>query len=106
MRAEHYIYLATGRTNAVILVYFLPYVNWSRYFTRISYSVVSCLLVSCSGSVTSVGEERGNFSAIVHLLLCGFCLEGFGAWDRLRYFNVALPGPFIIKTKFLSSKPK
>ena len=31
--------------------------------------------------------------------LCGFCLERFplplGAWDRLRYFIVALPEPSI-----------
>ena len=36
---------------------------------RISYSIVSYLYVSCSGSITSVGEERANFS--------GFCWEGF-----------------------------
>ena len=34
---------------------------------RISYSFVSYLYVSCSGSITSVGEERANFSAIVYL---------------------------------------
>ena len=52
---------------------------------RILYSIVSYLYVSCSGSFTSVGEERA---------LCGYCLERFslllGAWDGLRYF--ALPG--------------
>ena len=26
-----------------------------------------------SGSITSVGEERAIFSAIVNLYLCGFC---------------------------------
>ena len=31
------------------------------------YSVVSYLYVSCSGSITSVGEERTNLSAIVYL---------------------------------------
>ena len=55
--------------------------------------------VSCSGSITSVGEERANLSAIVYLLLCGFCLERFslplGAWDGLRYCIVALPEPSI-----------
>ena len=59
------------------------------------YSIDSCLYVSCSGSVTSVGEERSNLSAIVYLLLRGFCLESFpltlGAWEGLRYFIVALP---------------
>ena len=33
------------------------------------------LYVSCSGSITSVGEERVNLSAIVYLQLCGFCSE-------------------------------
>ena len=49
--------------------------------------------------MTSVGEERANLSAVVYLSLCGFCLERFplplGAWDGLRYFNVALPEPSI-----------
>ena len=47
----------------------------------------------------SVGKERANLSAVVYLLLCGFCLERFplplGAWDGLRYFIVALPEPSI-----------
>ena len=47
--------------------------------------------MSCSGSISnSTGEERAYFSAIVFVLLCGFCSEGFplplGAWDGLRYF--------------------
>ena len=62
---------------------------------RILYSIVSYVYVSCSGSITSVGEERANLSAIVYLKLCGFCSERFplrlGAWDGLRYFIVALP---------------
>ena len=66
---------------------------------RILYSVDSYLYVSCSGSITSVGEERANLSAIVYLQLCGFCSERFplplGAWDGLRYFIVAHPEPFI-----------
>ena len=49
--------------------------------------------------MTSVGEERANLSAIIYLLLCGFCPERFplplGAWDGLRYFIVALPEPSI-----------
>ena len=52
-----------------------------------------------SGSLTSVWEERANLSAVVYLLLCGFCLERFppplGAWDGLRNFIVALPEPSI-----------
>ena len=34
---------------------------------RISYSFVSYLYVNCSGSITSVGEERTILSAIVYL---------------------------------------
>ena len=59
------------------------------------YSFVVYSYVSGSGSVTSVGEERANLSAVVYLLLCCFCLERFplplGAWDGLRYLIVALP---------------
>ena len=69
-----------------------------------SYFVLPKLLLSClnvvfSGLITSVGEERGDCSAIEYLLFCGFCSEGFplplGAWDRLRHLIVALPGPSI-----------
>ena len=59
----------------------------------------SYLYVSCSVSITSVGEERANFSAIVNLKFCGFCSERFPlplcAWDGLRYFIVALTEPSI-----------
>ena len=58
-------------------------------------AIDSCLYVNCSGSITSVGEERTSLSAIVYLWLCGFYSERFplplGAWDGLRYFIVALP---------------
>ena len=63
------------------------------------YSFVVYLCVNDSGSITSVGEERANLSAVVYLYLCGFCLDRFplplGAWDGLRYFIVALPEPSI-----------
>ena len=63
------------------------------------YSFVGYLYVNCSGSITSVWEERANLSAVVYLLLCGFCLERFplppGTWNGLRYFIVALPEPSI-----------
>ena len=59
------------------------------------YSFVVYLYVSGSGSITSVGEERANLSAVVYLQLNVFCLERFPlplcAWDGLRYFIVALP---------------
>ena len=38
------------------------------------------LYVNGSGSITSVGEERANLSAVVYLYLCGFCLERFFLW--------------------------
>ena len=66
---------------------------------RILYSTVSYLHVSCSGSITSVGEKRTNLPAIVYLKLCGFCSVRFplplGAWDGLCYFIVPFPGPCI-----------
>ena len=58
------------------------------------YSIVSCLYVSCSGSITSVGEERAYVSAVsftcyyVVSVSRGFPLD---AGDRLRYFIVVLP---------------
>ena len=59
----------------------------------------SYLYVSCSGSITSVGEERASLSAIVYFWLCGFISERFplplGALDGLRYFILALPEPSI-----------
>ena len=56
---------------------------------RILYSIDSYLYLSCSGSVTSVGEERSIYSASVYLFLCGFCSErflsssGFFGWAAL-----------------------
>ena len=67
--------------------------------SRILYSIVSYLYVSCSGSVTSVGDDRANLSAIVYLKLTSFCSESvplpLGAWDGFRYFIVAILGPSI-----------
>ena len=63
------------------------------------YSFGVYLYVNGSGSITLVGEERANLSAVVYLYLCGFRLERFPlplcAWDGLRYFIVALPEPSI-----------
>ena len=56
-------------------------------------------LVSGSGSITSVGEERANLSAAVYLYLCGFCSEMFplplGTWNGLRYSIGAFPEPSV-----------
>ena len=41
------------------------------------YSFVVYLYVNGSGSMTSIGEEGDNLSAIVYLLVCGFGLRGF-----------------------------
>ena len=64
---------------------------------RILYYFVSYLYESCSGPITSVGEERANLSAI--LFTCNYVVSvqrGFlGALDGLRYFIVALPVPCI-----------
>ena len=66
---------------------------------RILSSIIRSLYLSCSGSKTSVGEERAHLSAIIYLYLCGLCSERFslplGAWDGLRYFIVVLPEPSI-----------
>ena len=43
-------------SNLTSFVFAIPILN-----------IVSYLYVSCSGSITSVGEERANLSAIVYL---------------------------------------
>ena len=40
---------------------------WSRWFVSYLYSFVVYLYVNGSGSITSVGEERANLSAVVCL---------------------------------------
>ena len=57
---------------------------------RVLYSFVGYLYVSGSVSVSSVGEERAYLSAIVYLLLCGFCWRGFLLLWALRISNVIL----------------
>ena len=56
-------------------------------------------LFSCRGSITSVMEERANFSALftcncVITVRRGLPLP-LDAWDGLHYFIVALPGSSI-----------
>ena len=65
---------------------------------------MSCLVLFCSCvfspfsiAITSLGEERTNFSAFrtfVRFALVWFCLFPFpfGAWEGLWFVNVALPG--------------
>ena len=40
---------------------------WSRFSCRNLYSFVVYLYVNGSGSITSVGEERANLSAVIYL---------------------------------------
>ena len=91
--------LATDRSKAVVLVWFLLNVFGVGVSCRILYNFVGLLYVCGNGSITSVGEERASLSAVVYLQLCCFCSERFtlplGAWDVLRFFIVALPGPSI-----------
>ena len=51
----------------VILVQFLLNGFGVGVSCRILYSIDSYLYISCSGSITSVGEERANLSAVVCL---------------------------------------
>ena len=51
---------------------------------RISYSIVSYLYVSGNGSITSIGEESANLSAIVYLIMWFYVRRGF-LWDGLCY---------------------
>ena len=91
--------LATVRSKAMVLVKFLPNGFGVGVSCRNLYSFAVYLYVNFSGSITSVGEERANLSAVVYLKLCGFCLERFllplDALDGLRYFIVAFREPFI-----------
>ena len=64
-----------------------------------SYFVFYCQLFlheSCSGSITSVGEERANLLCLLVIMWCLFgefsSSSRLGAWGGLRYFIVALPG--------------
>ena len=50
---------------------------------RILSSIVSYMYVSCNGSITSVGEERINLSAIMYSERFPLPL---GAWNWMRYF--------------------
>ena len=59
--------LATDRSKAVVLVSFLLNVFGVDVSYRDLYSFVVYLLVNGSGSITTVGEERANLSAVVYL---------------------------------------
>ena len=59
--------LATDRSKVVVLVWFLLNVFGVGVSCRKLYSFVVYLYVDGSGSITSVGEERANLSAVVYL---------------------------------------
>ena len=59
--------LATDRSKAVVLVYFLLNVFGVGVSCRYLYSFVVYLYVNGSESITSVGEERAILSAVVYL---------------------------------------
>ena len=59
--------LATDRSKAVVLVLFLLNVFGVGVLCRNLYSIVVYLYVNGSGSITSVGEERADLSAVVCL---------------------------------------
>ena len=58
--------LAIDRSKAVVLVWFLLNVFGVGVSCRNLYSFVVNLYVNGSGSITSVGEERANLSAVVY----------------------------------------
>ena len=59
--------LATDRSKAVVFVWFLLNVFGVGVSCRLLYYFVVYLYVDGSGSITSVGEERANLSAVVYL---------------------------------------
>ena len=63
---------------------------------RFSYSVVSRLYLSFSGFISSVGRrERELFFLISITCYYVVSVQRGGAWDRLCYFIVTLPGPSV-----------
>ena len=59
--------LATDRSKAMVLVWFLLHIFGVGVSCHKLYSFVVYLYVNGSGSITSVGEERANLSAVVYL---------------------------------------
>ena len=57
--------LATDRSKAVVLLFFLLNVFGVGVSYRTLYCFVVYLYVNGSGSITSVGEKRANLSAVV-----------------------------------------
>ena len=69
------------------------------YFMSYLVLFCSCVFSPFSIGITSLGEERANFSAFrtfVRFALVWFCLFPLplGVWEGLRFVIVALPGLF------------
>ena len=78
--------LATDCSKAVVLVWFLLNVFGVGVSCRKLYSFVVYLYVDGSGSITSVGEERANLSAVVAYLRYAMLLYYGTHWT----FNIFL----------------
>ena len=64
--------LATDRSKAVVLVWFLLIVFWSRCFVSYLYFFVVYLYVKVDGSIASVGEEG---AVCLLLFVCGYVVS-------------------------------
>ena len=60
-----------------------------------SYSFVSYIYVSCSGSITSIGEFFCYHLLVIMLFLFGGVTLSLDAWERLCYLIVAPHVPSI-----------
>ena len=86
--------LATDRSKEVVLVQFLLNVFGVGVSCRNLYSFVVYLYVSGSRSITSVGEERANLSAVVFPVIMWFLFgevsssSGCLGWAMLFYCGI------------------
>ena len=71
-------------------------------FNCILYSIDSYLYVSCSGSITSVGEERAKLSAIVYLFREVSSSSGCLGWAALFYCGTHTYFVVIARGRYLS----
>ena len=96
--------LATDRSKAVVLVWFLLNVFGVGVSCRKLYYFVVYLYVDGSGSITSVGEERAYFSTVFLPVIMWFLFgevsssSGCLGWATLFYCGTPLAFHIIIKT--------
>ena len=91
---------STDRSKAVVPLTLCCFVVYSTRRFVVCLSVCHLVFFSpFSIAITSLGEERANLSAFrtfvrfVLVWICRFPLP-LGAWERLRFVIVALPGLF------------